>query len=107
MRDDGVPRNTLAWYTCDMCGRKAYVYKCRYQGRELNLCPYCMVVLAGKKGFSCGHRIVKLASVSAYEDKWAKADLLASRLEQGLTAEGRRRSKSRKSSSRRGRGRRR
>ncbi|MEB3806897.1 MAG: hypothetical protein GSR73_05220 [Desulfurococcales archaeon] len=79
-----MPRATLGWYRCEVCGRKAYVYQCRYNGRTVLICPYCILALWGYRGFYCNAPIVKKLGKVAPTARWGEADTLVSSIDSRL-----------------------
>ncbi len=59
-----MPRNTLDWERCDLCGRKGATVRCTFGGRILNLCPYCALALSGKYGLECKELVLVLPSTT-------------------------------------------
>jgi len=59
-----MPRNTLDWERCDLCGRKGATVRCTFGGRILNLCPYCALALSGKYGLECKELALVLPSTT-------------------------------------------
>ena len=55
-------RETMAWYRCDVCGRRGLFYTCRHGARTLHLCPYCLVILHGVLRLRCGQEARELLS---------------------------------------------
>ncbi len=79
-----MPRNTMNWYRCDVCGRRGAVYPCQLGARRINLCPYCIMVFETVRGFRCrALRPVKARGAKA-SDAWGEANSLLSRVEVGL-----------------------
>ena len=40
-----MPRNSLSWDRCDLCGRRTPTAECMVGGRSMKLCPYCYIAL--------------------------------------------------------------
>lgn len=83
-----MARGTLAWYRCEICGRKATVFECRYNGRTISICPYCITALWGTRGFYCRIPIVGLLGKASSETKWTEADTIISSLDMRLKRSG-------------------
>jgi len=47
-------RLTLAWSQCMLCGRKGATFECRMGGGRIELCLYCISVLASAGKAKCG-----------------------------------------------------
>jgi len=47
-------RETMAWYKCDVCGRRGLFYECRWGARKVHVCPYCLIALSGIVPLRCG-----------------------------------------------------
>lgn len=74
-----MDRNTLAWYRCNICGRKGAVYECSLRGEKLLLCPNCALILRA----TCrGLRF--LQARTTVKVRRVEADDLLSRVETGL-----------------------
>lgn len=83
-----MARNTLGWYRCDFCGRKTTVYECRYNGRNVLICPYCIIALWNTKGFYCRAPVVHLLGKISPPSKWTEADKIISSLDTRLKSSG-------------------
>ena len=61
MREEGLrlvvmPRNTLSWVRCELCGRRSATIQCMVGGRIVELCPYCAIALSSLPHVEC-HRV--------------------------------------------------
>ncbi len=48
-----MPRNTLSWIRCSLCGRRMTTRTYKLKGYTTELCPYCYTALsrpAGRRG---------------------------------------------------------
>ena len=50
----------MAWYKCDVCGRRGLFYECRLGARRIHVCPYCLLALSELVPLRCGREAREL-----------------------------------------------
>jgi len=81
-------RETMAWYRCDICGRRGLFFYCRLGARKLHVCPYCLLALSNIAPLRCSQEAREYLERVRAPISWAGeslAERVRERLEDGAS----------------------